>query len=105
MQPKPKITPKEIIDYDAVDTAALVKRNKPLRLKDIGVSLPISPPTQVVSIRLPTPLLNELRAMSSEQDIPYQALIKLFLADAVAKRRKSDITRRQHPKARSLGRA
>ncbi len=26
--------------------------------------------------------------MASAQDVPYQALIKLFLADAVAKRRK-----------------
>jgi hypothetical protein len=36
-------------------------------------------------------LLNELRAISSERDIPYQALIKLFLSESVAhyKRRSS----------------
>jgi predicted DNA binding CopG/RHH family protein len=95
MKTKRKIRPQEIVDYDKSDTASFVKANKPLRLGDIGVSLPSTLPTQVVSIRLPTPLLNELRALGSEQDVPYQALIKLFLADAVAKRRKSDSSHRR----------
>ncbi len=85
----------EIVDYDNSDTSSFVKADKPLRLSDIGVSLPSTPPTQVVSIRLPTPLLNELRALGSEQDVPYQALIKLFLADAVARRSKNDSSHRR----------
>ena len=105
MKMKPKTSPKEIVDYDTMDTAAFAKTNKPLRLSDLGVSLPSTPPTQVVSISLPTPLLNEILAMSSEQDVPYQALINLFLTDAAAKRHKSDVTHRQRSKARSLGRA
>lgn len=90
MKAKTKSCAKEIVDYDNTDTSGFVKTGNPLRLSDIGVNLPTTPPTQVVSIRLPTPLLNELRAMGSAQDVPYQALIKLFLADAVAKRRKHD---------------
>ena len=47
--------------------------------------LPENPTTQVISIRLPTYLLNEIRAIGSQQDIPYQALIKLYLSEMILK--------------------
>lgn len=77
-----------IVDYDAVDTANMIDPSKPLKFEDIGLRLPEAPPTQVISIRLPSALLNELRAISSETDIPYQALIKLFLSESVSKFKK-----------------
>jgi predicted DNA binding CopG/RHH family protein len=67
----------------------MIDPEKPLRFEDIGLRLPEVPPTQVISIRLPSALLNELRAISSETDIPYQALIKLMLSRSVSKFRKS----------------
>ncbi|MGD0308852.1 MAG: CopG family antitoxin [Acidobacteriota bacterium] len=78
-----------IADYDAVDTSGMIDRSKRLKYEDIGLKLPEVPPTQVISIRLPSMLLNNLRAISSETDIPYQALIKLFLSDSVAKFKKN----------------
>lgn len=78
---KKKIT--EISDYDATETTNLINSSEPLSLKDLGFQLPSSPPTQVVSIRLPTPLLNELRAKASTRDIPYQALIKILLSQSL----------------------
>jgi len=51
----------------------------------LGLKLPATPPTQVVSIRLPTALLNEIRAKASAQDVPYQALIKTLLAHGLRK--------------------
>jgi hypothetical protein len=72
-------------DYDAIDTSSAIDPSRPLRLEDIGLRLPDVPPTQVVSIRLPSGLLNEIKAVSSEADVPYQALIKLFLADSLAR--------------------
>ncbi len=95
MKTKRKVRSQVIVDYDNSDTTSFVNANKPLLLSEMGVSLPSTPPTQVVSIQLPTPLLNELRALGSEQNVPYQALIKLFLADAVAKRRKSASSHRR----------
>jgi hypothetical protein len=77
-----------INDYDAVDTAAMIDPSKPLKLEDLGLKLPAAPPTQVISIRLPSRLLNELKAFSSERDMPYQALIKLFLSESLSRRRK-----------------
>lgn len=70
----------EIKDYDDTDTTDWIDRSKPLTLKDLGFKLPPVHPTQVVSIRLPTALLNKLRALASANDIPYQALIKILLA-------------------------
>lgn len=77
---------KEIKDYDNFDTTEMIDLRKPLQLSDLGLRVPETPPTQVVSIRLPTALLNQLKAMGSQDDVPYQALIKLILAEAVKKR-------------------
>lgn len=60
---------------------------RPLTFGDLALELPKAPPTQVVSIRLPSVLLNELKALASARDIPYQALIKILLAESLAKRR------------------
>ena len=70
----------EIKDYDGSDTSEWIDHSQRLSLKDIGFKLPPSPPTQVVSLRLPTRILNALRARASGIDIPYQALIKMVLA-------------------------
>ena len=78
--------PLEIKDYDQFDTTEFIDANKPLKLGDLGLKLPEQAPTQVVSIRLPTDLLNEIKAMGSQKDVPYQALIKLFLSAAIKKR-------------------
>lgn len=78
-----KKRPIEIRDYDKIDTTNLIDPKKKLNLGDLGFKLPPSPPSQVVSIRLPTRLLNEIRAKSSTLDIPYQALIKMILAKAI----------------------
>lgn len=74
-----------IDDYDGQDTTTMIDVSRPLRFSDLGVKLPESPPTQVISIRLPTMLLNQIKAIGSQQDVPYQALIKLFLVKAVQK--------------------
>jgi predicted DNA binding CopG/RHH family protein len=80
---------KEIRDYDKHDTTTTIDPDRPLRFEDLGLELPETPTTQVVSIRLPSPLLNEIRAYASEHDIPYQAAIKLFLSESLRRRKKS----------------
>ena len=76
----------EITDYDNDDTSATINPKKSLRLSDLGIKLPPSPPSQVVSIRLPTRLLNQVRAAASSLDIPYHAFIKLALSKALGRR-------------------
>jgi predicted DNA binding CopG/RHH family protein len=80
---------REIDDYDATDVSESIDTKRPLRFEDLGLQLPEVPPTQVVSIRLPTQLINELKSRASQNDIPYQALIKLYLAESLRKRNKA----------------
>jgi predicted DNA binding CopG/RHH family protein len=77
----------EITDYDTQDTSTMIDPKKPLNLKQLGLELPKVPPTQVVSIRLPSALLNQIKAFASSRDVPYQALIKLLLAESVQRRK------------------
>ena len=81
----------ELIDYDSFDTSDMIDPKKPLKLEELGIKLPDIPPTQVISIRLPSSLLNEIRSIGSQQDIPYQALVKLFLAQGVAELKKKKV--------------
>jgi predicted DNA binding CopG/RHH family protein len=48
----------------------------------------LRPSTAAISIRLPVPLLEELKALANERDVPYQSLMKVFLADQVARQRR-----------------
>jgi predicted DNA binding CopG/RHH family protein len=50
------------------------------------VTLPkLRPTLKSISLRLPEPMLDRLRTIANERDIPYQSLIKMILADHVAK--------------------
>ena len=80
---------REITDYDYSDTTTMIDKKKTLTLKDLGFELPPEPPTQVISIRLPTPLLNQIRAAASVKDVPYQALIKVMLSDSLRRSHRS----------------
>ena len=80
--------PKEILDYDSKDTSTMINKKDLLSLEYVGLELPPAPPTQVISIRLPTELLNELKALGSRDDVPYQALIKIMLANGIREKKK-----------------
>ena len=47
----------------------------------------LKPSTTTISIRLPEAMLEELKVLANEQDIPYQSLIKMYLAERVARER------------------
>ena len=44
----------------------------------------LKPSTETISLRMPTALLSELKALANKRDVPYQSLLKVFLADRVA---------------------
>ena len=43
----------------------------------------LKPSTQTISLRLPANLLNDIKVLANKEDIPYQSLIKMLLAQAV----------------------
>jgi predicted DNA binding CopG/RHH family protein len=47
----------------------------------------LKPSTTTISLRLPEPLLEELKTLANERDVPYQSLLKVFLAERVARER------------------
>ena len=49
----------------------------------------LKPSTTTISIRLPEAMLEELKALANEQDIPYQSLLKMYLAERIARERES----------------
>ena len=53
----------------------------------------LRPSTTAISVRLPDTLLTELKLLANERDVPYQSLLKLYLADRVREERKADRAR------------
>ena len=43
----------------------------------------LKPSTKTISLRLPETLLEELRYLANKRDVPYQSLLKIFLAERV----------------------
>ena len=49
------------------------------------VRLPaLAPSTETISLRLPASMLDELKILANERDVPYQSLLKVFLAERLA---------------------
>ena len=48
----------------------------------------LRPSTTAISVRLPDTLLTELKLLANERDVPYQSLLKLYLADRVTAERR-----------------
>ena len=51
----------------------------------------LKPSTETISLRLPQGLLNELRVLANQRDVPYQSLLKVFLAERVAAEREASM--------------
>jgi predicted DNA binding CopG/RHH family protein len=47
----------------------------------------LRPSTTAISIRLPVAMLEELKARANERDVPYQSLMKVYLAERLARER------------------
>jgi predicted DNA binding CopG/RHH family protein len=54
----------------------------------VAASFPnLKPSTTAISLRLPVMMLEELKALANAKDVPYQSLLKVFLADRLARER------------------
>ena len=56
-----------------------------VKLQPLDLDLEFPSPTQAISIRLPRGILNQIKIIADEKDVPYQTLIKLWLAEMVKK--------------------
>lgn len=53
----------------------------PMRFPDL------KPSTATISLRLPEGMLAELKVLANQRDVPYQSLLKVFLAERLAAER------------------
>lgn len=66
-------------DHDSMDYVDWSKAS--------SVSLPLLKPSlRSISLRLPEPMLAKLRTLANQRDVPYQSLIKMILADHLARK-------------------
>lgn len=43
----------------------------------------LKPSTKTISLRVPDSMLEELKLLANKKDVPYQSLIKVFLAEKI----------------------
>jgi predicted DNA binding CopG/RHH family protein len=52
------------------------------------VKLPnLKPTLRTISIRLPVAMVEDLKILANQKDVPYQSLMKVFLSERVARER------------------
>jgi predicted DNA binding CopG/RHH family protein len=61
------------------------KRKKLIELK---------PSLRTISLRLPVAMIEDLKLLANQRDVPYQSLLKVFLAERLAKERPRRATAR-----------
>lgn len=55
------------------------------------VTLPdLKPSVKTISLRLPKSMYEQLKALANKRDVPYQSLIKLFLAERIRRELERD---------------
>ena len=60
----------------------------------------LKPTTTTISLRLPAPLLADLKALANKRDVPYQSLLKVFVAERVAAEQRLPNKRMQRARAK-----
>lgn len=45
----------------------------------------LKPSTKKISLRLPASMVEELKLLANKRDVPYQSLLKIFLAERIEK--------------------
>ena len=49
----------------------------------------LKPSVRTISLRLPVSMIEDLKVLANRRDVPYQSLLKVFLAERLAKERQA----------------
>ena len=55
----------------------------------------LKPSLKTISLRLPEFMLEELKLLANKRDVPYQSLLKVYLAERIAKELKASSSHRR----------
>jgi len=47
----------------------------------------LRPTLKTISLRLPAAMIEDLKVLANQQDVPYQSLLKVYLTERIAKER------------------
>ncbi|HEX4810695.1 MAG TPA: BrnA antitoxin family protein [Bryobacteraceae bacterium] len=50
----------------------------------------VKPSLKTISLRLPVSMIADLKVLANRRDVPYQSLLKIFLAERLARERSRD---------------
>ena len=56
---------------------------------EVSVLPNLKPTTRTISLRMSESMLNQIRLIANQRDVPYQSLIKMFLKDRIKDELKS----------------
>ena len=48
----------------------------------------LKPTLRTISVRLPVSMIEDLKILANQRDVPYQSLLKVFLAERIRKERR-----------------
>ncbi len=71
--------------HDTTDYFDFSKQSRVEIEFDPGVEAPV----KSISLRLPREMLNALKVLANKKDIPYQSLIKVYLAEKIREERRA----------------
>ena len=60
----------------------------------------LKPSLKTISLRLPVSMIEDLKVLANRRDVPYQSLLKVFLAERLARERKA-LTEYSKPKTQT----
>jgi len=69
--------------WDTADSTKYVDWARGKRKKLIA----LKPTLRTISLRLPVAMIEDLKLLANQRDVPYQSLLKVFLAERLAKER------------------
>src|ERR1700733_15362231 len=81
--PKFKSEDEERKFWDTADSTKYVDGSRGKRRKLIE----LKPTLRTISLRLPVAMIEDLKLLANQRDVPYQSLLKVFLAERLAKER------------------
>ena len=67
--------------WDSHDSTDFIDWNKAERVTFSN----LKPSVKKISLRLPASMLEELKLLANKRDVPYQSLLKIFLAERIDK--------------------
>jgi len=71
--------------WASADSTAYVDWSKARRVAFAN----LKPSTRTISVRLPESLLEDLKRLANRRDVPYQSLLKIFLAERLEEERRT----------------